>query len=189
MEQAKSHGLSLGQEVCRVLDARLRAIDGRLTTRYTLVELPLQKLSRDEIEKYTAVRSAESLMARQMLAVLDSGRKLPSHYRAPLSVWRFGNDLTLVALPAEPVADYVPLLHKALGTQNLWIAGYNNDCFGYLPTAQIVKDGGHEAIGVTLWIWGQHLHTNVGFFTPQVQDITINAVRQLAQKPPQSPTK
>ncbi len=65
-------------------------------------------------------------------------------------MWQFGDALTLVALPAEPVADYAALTGRLLGPDKLWVAGFNNDCFGYLPTAQVVREGGHEAIGITL---------------------------------------
>jgi len=85
--------------------------------------------NRGEIERCTTLRSAEASMARQMLNVLERGGELPTSYPAPITVWRFGDDLTLVALPAEPVADYVTLLREALGAlgpRNLWIAGYNN---------------------------------------------------------------
>ena len=30
------------------------------------------------------------------------------------------------------------------------MVGNSNDCFGYLPTEQVVKEGGHENTGVTL---------------------------------------
>jgi len=99
-------------------------------------------------------------MARHMFGELDRGETLPGTYRAPVAVWQFGDALTLVALPAEPVADYAALVGQTLGREKLWVAGFNNDCFGYLPTAQVVREGGHEAIGITLWIWGQNLRAN-----------------------------
>ena len=102
-------------------------------------------------------------MARHMLELLDSGESLIDSYPAPFAVWQFGDALTLVALPAEPVADYVMLLGQTLGPDKLWVSGFDNDCFGYLPTAQVVREGGHEAIGVTLWVWGQDLRRNAGF--------------------------
>jgi len=89
------------------------------------VDLPLQALSREEITARANLPSAEAATARQMLAVLDRGEPLPARYRAPLAVWQFGHDLTLVGLPAEPVAEYVSLLRQTLGTDRLWVAGFN----------------------------------------------------------------
>ena len=118
-------------------------------------------------------------MAKHMLRMKAAGSSLPASYRAPVALWNFGEALTLVALPAEPVAAYVPLLKSALPGRPLWISGYNNDCFGYLPTAQVTREGGHEAIGVTLWLWGQHLANNAGFFAPEVEDRILGCVKRL----------
>jgi neutral ceramidase len=179
---ARRHGAALGSEVCRVLDAPLQPIQAALTTGYREVDLPLQALSRTELETRAGLPSAEAVMARHMLGELDRGQTLPTTYRAPLAVWQFGDDLTLVALPAEPVADYVSLLGRKLGRDKLWVAGFNNDCFGYLPTAQVVREGGHEAIGITLWIWGRNLGRNAGFFAPEVEQAVLNNVRELADE-------
>jgi hypothetical protein len=108
-----------------------------------------------------------------MLAILDRGQPLPPHYRAALAAWQFGDDLTLLALPGEAVAGYVPLLERAVGTERLWIAAYANESFGYLPTAEIVAEGGHESMGLTL---------DIGLFAPTVEDAVVTASRQVAQR-------
>jgi hypothetical protein len=180
MEQAKIHGRVLGAEVCRVIERPLNVVVGPLATEYAKIDLPLKMLSHAEIKSYTTLPSTEASMAKQMLKVLARGEKLPIAYPAPLAVWQFGDGLTLVALPAEPVADYVTLLGEALGPEKLWITGYNNDCFGYLPSTRIVKEGGHEAIGITLWIWGKNLSTHIGFFSGDVQEVVVRSVRELA---------
>ena len=52
--------------------------------------------------------------------------------------------------------------------------------------AQVIHDGiaegGHEAIGITLWAWGQDLRTSVGFFAPGVQDVIVNTVTDLIRE-------
>ena len=182
LELARQHGATLAQEVERVLKSDLLPLDGNLVTTLEYAELPLQELSREAIQERTSWPSAEAVMAGQMLRVLDQGGSLPNHYRAPFAVWQLGSALTLVALPAEPVAEYVSLLQNSLGPAPLWVAGFNNDCFGYLPTARIVRERGHEAIGVTLWIWGESIQQQVGFFTTDVEAIVLNAVHRLAQQ-------
>jgi hypothetical protein len=180
LELARQHGATLAHEVQRVAGGTLTELPGDLVTRLESVELPLQTLTREQIELRTTWPSAEAVMARQMLRVLDQGGTLPTHYCAPLAVWQLGRKLTLVGLPAEPAAEYVARLREAVGDTTLWVAGFNNDCFGYLPTARIVREGGHEAIGVTLWIWGQSLENQVGFFTDGVEEIVAGAVKRLA---------
>ncbi|MHC5537338.1 hypothetical protein ACYOEI_03770, partial [Singulisphaera rosea] len=188
IEEARKHGNTLGVEVCRVLDGQLAPVVGPLQIGYAQVDLPLQQLSREEIKGYLDRPNFQAWQARHMLEVLDAGGALPTRYKAPVAVWQFGNDLTLTALPGEPVAEYATLLRRAIGPDKLWIAGYSNDCFGYLPTARVVKEGGHEAIGVTLWAWSRNLSPMVGFFEPRVEEVILDAVRRLAlesqSKPP-----
>jgi hypothetical protein len=104
--------------------------------------------------------------------VLASQRALPTAYTAPIAVWQFGDDLTLVGLPGEVVVDYVTLLEKALGPNRLWIAAYSNDVFGYLPSAKVIEEGGYETRG--LYSGG------IGFFTKEAQDVVVARVRELA---------
>jgi hypothetical protein len=183
---AQQHGKTLADEVDKVLsaDRKPRAITGTLSTRYAEVKLPLADLSRETIKPYLALPNFQARQAAHMLEVLDAGGTLPKEYVAPVAVWQFGNDLTLVALPGEPVAEYVPRVIRALNDrkpENIWIAGYNNDCFGYLPTALVIQEGGHEAIGVTLWAWGNDVNAQVGFFAPAVQDVIVKTVTELAK--------
>ena len=113
-------------------------------------------------------------MSAALLALLNKGEKLPQHYTCPLTVWQFGGDLTLVGLSGEVVVDYVPRLEKALGPNNLWIAAYCNDVFGYLPSARVLAEGGYETRG--LYSGG------AGFFDPQAEQVVVRTVRELAKK-------
>lgn len=185
LDLAGKHGNTLADEVGRVLAGEMSPVDGPLRTELVTVDLPLQDLSRKQIEAYLALPNFQARTAAQMLAVLDAGETLPKAYTAPVAAWQFGQPLTLVALPGEPVAEYVPLIRHALGDRHgLWITGFNNDCFGYLPTARVIAEGGHEAIGITLWAWGQDLRTSVGFFAPDVQDVIVSTVADLVKKAP-----
>src|SRR5205823_10023283 len=98
----------------------------------------------------------------------------PTHYAAPLTVWQFGKDLTLVGLSGEVVVDYVTLLEKSLGPNQLWIAGYCNDVFGYLPSARVLGEGGYETRG--LYAGG------VGMFDARAQDVVVGKIHELAKK-------
>jgi hypothetical protein len=174
LQLARDHGDTLGKEVCRVLKTKLRPVRGPLKIAFAQAELPLQKLSQEELKRLAAgKRGIQPGLAKQMLAQLDRGEKLPAHYRCPLTVWQFGADLTLVGLSGEVVVDYVPLLEKALGPNRLWVAAYCNDVFGYLPSARVLKEGGYETRG--LYSGG------LGFFDARAQDVLVAKVRELAQ--------
>jgi hypothetical protein len=175
MELARKHGDALGAEVCRVLGGKLRPVGGPLRTAFDRVALPLRTPPREELKKLAGDRrSPRASVAVQLLAMLDRGEKLPTHYTCPLAVWQFGADLTLVGLSGEVVVDYVLLLEKALGPNQLWLAAYCNDVFGYLPSARVLAEGGYETRG--LYAGGP------GFFDPKAEEVLVRAVRELARK-------
>ena len=80
--------------------------------------------------------------------------------------------MTLVAYSGETVVDYVRLAQERLGPLNLWVSGYNNDVFGYLPTARILREGGYETRG---------LYVDYGLFRPNVQDVVMEAIADMAR--------
>ena len=169
------HGETLGREVCRVAAGPLQPVRGPLRVFLKWTDLPLQHtLSRKELEKIAGGGSYwHTRNAAAMLGMLERDKPLPQHYRSPIALWQFGDDLTLVGLPGEAVAAYAMKLRRALGAERLWIAAYSNESFGYLPTAKILAEGGHETIGLTL---------EIGFFSPDVEKVVVATVRQLAEQ-------
>jgi hypothetical protein len=173
MELARQHGTTLGTEVCRILETKLRPVRGPLRIAFDQVDLPLQKLSRAELEPLAGQsRGVNPGVAKQLLALLDKGEALPAHYRCPVAVWQFGDDLTLVGLSGEVVVDYVIMLEHALGPKPLWLAAYCHDVFGYLPSARVLDEGGYETRGI--YAGGP------GFFDRTAQDVLVAKVKQLA---------
>ena len=56
----------------------------------------------------------------------------------------------------------------------LWVAAYCNDVFGYLPSSRVLGEGGYETRG---------LYSGVpGFFDPKAEEVVVRAVRELARK-------
>ena len=160
-----------------MLESKLRPVLGPLNLQFDYADLPLAPApARAELDKMTGrgTPSWQSWMAMQMLQALDKGQKLPTHYRAPVAVWQFGTDLTLVALSGEVVVDYAQLIEQAIGPMDLWLSAYNNDVFGYLPSARLLAEGGYETRGV--------VHGGPGFFSPAVEGAVVEKVRELAAK-------
>jgi neutral ceramidase len=184
VDLARQHGEALGREVLRVLDTKLAPIQGPLNLQFAHVDIPLAAVPpRAEIEKMTARGSPSwrAWMAVQMLQALDKGQKLPTYYRAPIAVWQFGSDLTLVALAGEVVVDYASLIEQAIGPMQLWLSAYNNDVFGYLPSARVVAEGGYETRGV--------VHGGPGFFSVEAQNAVVARVKELAEKAGRAPAQ
>ncbi|HWB12381.1 MAG TPA: neutral/alkaline non-lysosomal ceramidase N-terminal domain-containing protein [Pirellulales bacterium] len=176
MELARQHGAALAKEVGRVIGGKLRPIRGPLKIAFASASLPLEKLSsREEIERRAAGKTRyHPTGAQGLLALLDKGETPPGEYTCPFTVWQFGDDLTLAALPGEVVVDYLLLLEKALGPNQLWVIAYSNDVFGYLPSARVLEEGGYETRG--LYSGG------AGYFTPAAQDVVVAHVVELARQ-------
>jgi hypothetical protein len=173
MTDARENGSTLGREVCRLLQGSSRPLRGPLTCVFEQVRLPLQSFTYADLEKMTNGPSWQTSNAKGLRARLDRNEKLATTYEAPVAVWQFGNDLTLVGLSGEVVVDYVSLIEQAVGPLQLWVAAYCNDVYGYFPSARVLKEGGYECRG---------LYTTDGFFAPAAQDVLVSKVRELAQR-------
>lgn len=67
----------------------------------------------------------------------------------PIQVIHFDKDITLVALASEVVVDYSLRLKRELaGEAAVWVAGYSNGYFGYIPSKRVLEEGGYEAAPV-----------------------------------------
>ena len=137
-------------------------------------DLPLMTPDRMTLEKIVQAPSkSQKASAQNMLNVLDSGGKLAATYSAPVGAWQFGNDLTIVSLPEEVVAGYVPLIEEAIGPLRLWVASYSHDVCGYIPTRKNLDEGGYETKG---------LETEIGLFAPGVEEVLVRAARDASVK-------
>ncbi len=166
------HGASLGAEVCRVLAGSMQPVTGPLRVAFTRVDLPLvSSPPAERLEQLAEGPFWESHNARRILQARRLGEPLAEHYPAPLALWLFGDSLTLVALSGEVVADYVPLVAAAVETQPLWVAGYSNQVYGYLPSARVIEQGGYETLGL--------VSAHIGWFSAQAEQVLKRAIKDL----------
>ena len=177
LAQAQQHGATLAAEVARVLsEKKLAAIRPPLRTAFQAVALPIAPPApRAELEAMAKSPSSWlRYIGSRQLALLTAGQKPATTFPMPTALWHFGSDFALVALGGEPVNDYVHLIENAIGPTRLWVAGYSNDVFGYVPTARILREGGYESRGIDRG-------DAVGQFTPEAQDAIIAAVESMAR--------
>jgi neutral ceramidase len=180
VEWVRRHGQALGAEVCRVLSDALQPVTGPLQVGFTRVDLPLAAVpSEERLEELAKGPFWQSHNARRILDAQRRGQPLARHYPAPLALWQFGDSLTLVAISGEVVADYVPLATEAIGTQPVWVAGYSNQVYGYLPSARIIEQGGYETLGL--------VSAHVGWFAAEAEDTMREAIRALTRETSRRP--
>jgi hypothetical protein len=89
--------------------------------------------------------------AAYLLAAIMDEHPLPAAHPCPVQVLRFGDELLLIALGGEPVADYAVNCKAEFAGPLVWLAGYSNDMFGYLPTRRVLREGGYEGGRALLW--------------------------------------
>ena len=87
--------------------------------------------------------------------------------------------MLFVALPGETVIDYSLRIKRENRKPNgpeVWVAGYSNDVFAYIPSLRVLLEGGYEAGGAM-----RYMTTVVqpGPFAPNVEERLMERVGQL----------
>jgi len=178
LDLARQHGLEMAGAVTQALNGKRTPVTGHLRTAFDRVDLPLAKPpTREEFEKRLKDPSVfiQRHAARQ-LRILEKDGQLPSGYPCPVQVWQLGKDLTLIALGGEVVVDYALRLKRELSPGDIWMAGYSNDVFAYVPSLRILIEGGYEADFAMIY-YG--LPTRFG---NAVEDVLVKKVHELVRK-------
>ena len=178
IQLAQQHGEELAAAVEKELVRELQSVRGPLKTAYE--EFPVAFATPPSREELQAQLESKDVYHRNwagaMLKILDQDGHLPAEYPYPVEVWQFSQDLTLIALGGEVVVDYDLRLKKELGAEKLWVAGYSNDVFAYIPSLRVLKEGGYEGGGAMIY-YGQP-----GPFAPSVEETIIGKVHDLIRR-------
>jgi len=175
VELAEHYGETIATAVDQVLHGKMRSVEGPLIAVFTSVDLSFQQPpSREELERRTHDKNALlQRHARLMLQIIDRDGKRPDHHSYPIQIWQFGKDLTFIALGGEVVVDYSLRFKHKYGFDTLWVAGYSNDVFAYIPSRRVLEEGGYEGGGAMI-AYGQPAP-----FTADVEEIVAQGVDSL----------
>jgi|SRR5262245_3173646 len=179
IELCEQYGKELAVAVEDTLAAKMTPLSAAVITKYAEIELPFEaipgkdKWAADALSKTHAIKKR----AENMLKVLDGGGKLPDHYpHYPVHVWRFGDQLTWVALGGEVVIDYNRRIKKEIGGKSpVWITAYSNDVMAYIPSARVLKEGGYEADSSQVY-YGMPTK-----WAPEIEELIVAKVHVLAK--------
>ncbi len=146
VELAEGYGRQMATAVEKTLHDNLAPINGKLSTSYAEIDLPLDRLpTRADLEaqtqsqdKYVAAR------AKMLLKKIDAGTPLSQTYPYPVEVWQLGDGPTWIALGGEVVVDFAVRLKSELGANRTWVAAYANDVMAYIPSRRVLTEGGYE---------------------------------------------
>ncbi len=178
LELCKHHGRALANGVETALQTYPRPVRGPLSMALDEVVLEFaEPPSREQLEKEAQSKNKwERQHAEELLTELEEAGKLRTTYPTLVQVVRFGEDLILVALPGEVVVDYSLRLKSELAGPAVWVAGYSNDVFGYLPSLKVLTEGGYEGGGAMRYT------SLPGPFAPSVEKLVVDKVHELAKK-------
>jgi neutral ceramidase len=178
LELVQAHGTALADAVETAMRSAV-PITHAVHTAYETVDLPFageaaraRWHSQLDIEEVYLRRHAA-----MMEAIIARDGRLPAAQADPVQVWTFGPDLTLIALGGEVVVDYALRLARELPERRLWVAGYSNDVFGYVPSVRVLREGGYEG-GDAMIYYGRP-----GPFTDRVEELIVSTCRKLVRRP------
>lgn len=176
-EQAQQHGRALANGVEAALLTVPRPIRGPLKARLEEVSIDFAPPpTRAELETVVAEgKEPDRGHARRLLRELDRDGRIRGSYPYLVQVIRFGGDLTMVAMAGEVVVDYSIRLKRELAGPAIWVMGYSNDVFGYVPSARVLREGGYEAGGA------MRFGSLPGPFADDTEDRIIAAILRLAR--------
>jgi len=177
LDLAQQHGRALANAVEAALISRPQPIRGPIRSALETVTLDFaEPPSRQQLQQQTkASDKYERRHAEALLKELEQTGKIETTYPYLVQVIQFGNDLTMVALAGEVVVDYSLRLKAELAGPPLWIAGYCNDVFGYIPSVRILQEGGYEG--------GEAMRYTPlpGPFAPSVEKRIVDKVHELVK--------
>ncbi len=175
---AQQHGRALANGVETALLSRASPIHGPIRSALETVTLDFaEPPSRRQLQQQAqSGNKYERRHAEVLMKELEQTGKIRTTYPYLVQVVQFGNDLTMVALSGEVVVDYSLRLKAELAGPTVWVAGYSNDVFGYLPSLRVLQEGGYEG--------GDAMRYTPfpGPFAPSVEKRVVDKVHELVNK-------
>lgn len=153
---ARQYGQTLAASVIRVVEEGMEPLDPALQTAYTEIDLPFGALPA-LTELQDMVDDPETPVyfqrwAQRWIDVRQAGKAVPRSYpHYPIQSWRLGGQ-GLVALGGEVLVNYALRLKDEVD-RNLFVAGYANDVMAYIPSEQVLDEGGYEG-KTSMYIYG-----------------------------------
>jgi hypothetical protein len=178
LELAQAHGRALAEVILQKLAEPGRGVKGKLRVAFAEAPLDFRPLpSPQELE--ADLRSDDPPRrnkAKFMLTALEQKQTFPASYPCPVHVVQFGSELLLIALGGEPVAEFARRFKSEFSGPLVWVAGYSNDTFGYVPTRQVQREGGYEGNRSVFW------SAFPTAFTETVEERVTSTVRRLVER-------
>jgi hypothetical protein len=173
VELAKRHGTDLANEVARVLQTSLAPVRPPIRAASSVIQLDLAPHTRETFEEELKVDDVyRQRRARLMLEAYDRGAPV-RQVAFPMQAIRFNGDLTLLALGGEVVVGYGLQAKQSFPGEHLIVSGYCHDVMCYIPTRQVLGEGGYEPVTSMIY-YGQP-----GPFTTEVEETIFAGIGEV----------
>jgi hypothetical protein len=141
---ARQYGRELASAVENVLEGEMHELSANLATIYNEIPLQLSDPPKEADLKQTVLKSSGYVKhwAEDLLVKIQKGQAIPTTYPYPVQLWKIG-DLLVFSLGGEVVIEYDLKLKELFG-KDIFVMGYCNDVMAYIPSEQILKEGGYE---------------------------------------------
>jgi hypothetical protein len=169
LEIVQSHGVALADAVDRVLRSSKR-FPASIGTAFGTVDIPFA--GPEVRERWKQQLKVDPVYLQRYDALMARQGPLPTKQPQPVQVWKLGG-VTLVALGGEVVVDYALRLAREYKQETIWVAGYSNDVFGYVPSLRVLREGGYEGADAMIY------YGRPGPFTEDVEELIVGKVREL----------
>lgn len=175
---AAKYGSILAEAVNQVVANKMVPLSGAMSVAMGEAKLPLQEgLSLDEVrQRLPKLSGMPKREFEHFLRQYETLGSLPDHVSYPIQVWRFGSELTFIALTGETVVDYSLKFKGAYGWNTTWVCGYNNDLLSYVPSLRVLREGGYEGVA------GMFEYGHRAPYTEGVEALITAAVNELVRK-------
>ena len=172
---AKQHGVTLVAAVDRVLQEPMRPLSPFLLVSYKEIDLPLT--APPSIEELKKIAGQDPVFyykqwATRILAGIEKGQDPLKSYPCPMQVWNIGGQ-PLLSLGGELVVAYALEFKKMFG-QDIFVMGYANDVFAYIPSVTILREGGYEGES------SQRVYGLPGKWSEEIEPLIYRGMKELA---------
>jgi len=177
---AERYGLILAEAVRQVIAGTMVPLPGPLHVAMGKTSLDLEP-GIPLVELKERVLNLNGMHRREFEHFIRQHERLgepPGSLPYPVQVWRFGKELTFIALTGETVVDYSLKFKEVNGWNSTWVSGYNNDLLCYVPSLRVLKEGGYEGT-LGMWEYGHRAP-----FTETVEERISTLVTRLLKAVP-----
>jgi neutral ceramidase len=147
LEVVEGYGRRLGRAVVEVIDRTGEDVEGSVVSGRTVVDLPLQPAPpREEFEKFLHDTSVHRRRwAEENINAIDNGIPLPTHVPTSVQSLKIGDNFAMVTLAGEVCVEIGLRIKDIIGEGPRFVLGYSNRVHWYIPSRQILREGGYEA--------------------------------------------